>query len=261
MDELDKKILLYLFRDGRISIRSLASLLNLTPPTVLYRIKNLEKEEILEGFQLLVNPNFYGKYYSFISFKNLMDMDDKWVFLKFKCVEWLNVYGIVGESTAEIEDRISFMRKTLGEPVMQYTPPQQPLPPKELDIKIVKALQEDPRASTADISKELGIDSKIVIKRLKIMKNRGYISVIPKINIPKSGMSVFSMFSKRIPEIRDILSHCRVLEIVDKYNVGIEVCLTENIENVRNYVRAVREKDKEADVMIIYDIITKGIVE
>jgi hypothetical protein len=69
------------------------------------------------------------------------------------------------------------------------------------------------------------------------------------------------MFSKRVPEIRDILSPCRVLEIADKNNVGIEVCLTENIENVRNYVRAVREKDKEADVMIIYDINTKGIVE
>ncbi|BDC17168.1 winged helix-turn-helix transcriptional regulator [Acidianus sp. HS-5] len=261
MDEIDKKILLYLYRDGRTSIHNLASLLNLTPPTVLYRLKNLEKEEILEGFQLLINPNFYGKYYSFIAFKNLIDMDDKWIFLKFKCVEWLNVYGIAGESNLQIEDRISFMRKNLGEPEMQYTPVQQPLQPKELDMKIVRALQEDPRASTSEISEKIGLDSKIIIKRLKIMKNKGYISVIPRVNIPKSGISVFSMFSKRIPLIRDTLSSCRVLEIVDKNNVGIEVCLTENIENVRNYVRAVREKDAEADVMIIYDINTKGLIE
>ncbi|MEM4885031.1 MAG: winged helix-turn-helix domain-containing protein, partial [Saccharolobus sp.] len=39
MDIIDKRILFYLLKDGRISQRRIASLLNLTPASLNYRFK------------------------------------------------------------------------------------------------------------------------------------------------------------------------------------------------------------------------------
>lgn len=252
MDEIDKKILFYLFKDARASYRSIAETLNLTPPSVIYRLKKLEEEEIFKGFYLLINPNFYGKYYSFVAFKNIRDFDDKFVFLKFKCVEWLNVYGIYGNSIVDLEDKISSMSKQLGDSVMKYTPSQNPVQPKELDQKIIAVLKENPRYTSSEISKILGIESKIVQKRLEILRKRGYFVVIPKIDIPKSNIFLFSIFSERVPDIRHILDYCRVLEITDE-RAGIQVCFADGLNTVRNYVNSVRKIDPKADVMIIYD--------
>ncbi|AWR97878.1 winged helix-turn-helix transcriptional regulator [Acidianus sulfidivorans JP7] len=252
MDDIDKKILFYLFKDGRISFRNIASLLNLTPPSVIYRIKKLEEDEILKGYALFVNPNFYNKYYSFVAFKNIKDLDKNYVFLKFKCVEWLNVYGIFGNSISEIEDKISDMREYLGEYTMKYIPNQNLVQPKEIDQKIISILKENPRYTSGDISKILGIESKHVSKRLEILKKRGYFTVLPIIDIPKSNVSLFSIFSKRVDKIKNILEQCKIMEIVDG-NSGIQVCFSENINTVRKYVMSVRDVDPEADVMIIYD--------
>jgi transcriptional regulator, AsnC family len=70
MDELDRKMLMLLFRDGRISQRRLAEELNVTPPTLNYRFRKLEEEGVLKGFTLFVNPNFLSSYYGFVAFTN-----------------------------------------------------------------------------------------------------------------------------------------------------------------------------------------------
>jgi DNA-binding Lrp family transcriptional regulator len=61
MDELEKKILIYLFRDPSLSQRNIAKELGLTPPSLTYRIKKLQDEGVFQGYTVLVNPNFYGK--------------------------------------------------------------------------------------------------------------------------------------------------------------------------------------------------------
>ncbi|ARM77188.1 winged helix-turn-helix transcriptional regulator [Acidianus manzaensis] len=252
MDDIDKEILFYLFKDGRISFRSIAELLNLTPPSVIYRLKKLEEEEILKGYAIFVNPNFYGKYYSFVAFKNIRDFEENYIFLKFKCVEWLNVYGITGNSIDEINIKINNMEETLGLPTMKYTPNQNPIQPKELDEKIIGVLKENPRYTSAEISKILGIESKIISKRLDIMKKRGYFTVLPVVDIPKSNSVLFSIFSNKVNSIKNILDSCRIMEIIDG-NTGIQVCFGKSIDVVRKYINSVRNLDSEADVMIIYD--------
>lgn len=252
MDEIDKKIIYYLFKNGRMSYRSIAEILNLTPPSVIYRLKKLEEEEIFKGFYLFVNPNFYGRYYSFVAFKNIRDFEEDYIFLKFKCVEWLNVYGISGQSIQEIEDRVINMSKILGELTMKYFPNQTPTQPKEIDQKIIGILKENPRYTSSEISKLLGIESKIIAKRLEILRKRGYFAVIPKIDIPKSNIILFSIFSSRVQDIKPILDDCRIMEITDN-QAGIQVCFADNINTVRKYVFSVRRVDPAADVMIIYD--------
>ncbi|NON63065.1 winged helix-turn-helix transcriptional regulator [Acidianus sp. RZ1] len=252
MDEVDRKMLFYLFRDGRMSQRRIASLLGLTPPTVLYRLKKIMDEDILQGFALFINPNFYNNYFSFVAFKNYYDMSKDWIFLKFKCIEWLNVYGIRGRTVNEIEDRISLMTKTLGEPAMVYKPNQQPIAPKLIDIKIINQLIKDPRKNSGDVARDTGINSKVVIKRLRLLKKRGYFVTFPRVNIPKSGIVMFSIFSKKVKEVGKILENCKVIEISDN-EAGINICLVGSMDEAKDYVKISRNIDKDADVMIIYD--------
>jgi Lrp/AsnC family leucine-responsive transcriptional regulator len=56
MDATDIKILEILQKDGRISMKSLGVLVNLTSPAVSERVKRLEENGIIEGYTAVVNP-------------------------------------------------------------------------------------------------------------------------------------------------------------------------------------------------------------
>ncbi|BFH72112.1 winged helix-turn-helix transcriptional regulator [Sulfurisphaera javensis] len=256
MDLIDKRILFYFLKDGRISQRRIASNLNLTPASLNYRFKKLIDDSILKGFKLYVNPNFFSKQQIFIAFKNYNDIDSDWISFKLKCVEWLNVYGIQVKDTTELKDRIDYMTKQLGEPVLTYYPVQSLLKPSNLDQKIVEILKQDPRAPPSEISKKLGINSKTIEKHIKYLKHRGLILVVPVIDLGKTDIVIFSIFSKNIEDISVVLQDCKIWQFTDGY-AGITVCYADNMERARKFIQAAREVDKNADVMIIYDYIFK----
>ena len=253
MDELEKKILIYLFRDPFLSQRNIAKELGLTPPSLTYRIKKLQDEGVFQGYTVLVNPNFYGKYYGFVAFKNYYDYIGEGIFFKFKCLEWLNVYGVEGSSIPEIEDKIEGMKKILGDYSLKYFPKQEIIESKPYDLQIVKYLVRNPRAQPAEIAQETGLTQKLVEKRTKILLEKGIVKLIPIIDLKKTDVVMFSIFTRRVAETRKILDSCKILEINDG-QAGIIGCITDRIENVRKYVEAVRNvADREADVMVIYD--------
>ncbi|AGJ63777.1 winged helix-turn-helix transcriptional regulator [Saccharolobus islandicus] len=252
MDIIDKKILFYLLKDGRISQRRIASLLNLTPASLNYRFKKLMDSEILKGFKLYVNPNFFGKYQIFIAFKNYTDIDADWISFKLKCLEWLNVYGIYASDNIELKDKIGYMTKELGEPVLSYFPLQSLFRASNLDQKIVEILKVDPRLSSSEISKKMNISSRIIEKHIRYLRHRGLILVAPQIDLGKTDIIIFSIFSKNIDEITVVLQECKLWQFTDGY-AGITVCYADNMERARKYIDLARQIDSTADVMIIYD--------
>ncbi|QXJ31042.1 winged helix-turn-helix transcriptional regulator [Saccharolobus shibatae] len=251
MEIVDKRILFYLLKDGRISQRRIASLLNLTPATLNYRFKRLTDSETLKGFKLYINPNFLGKYQLFIVFKNYNDINAEWISFKLKCLEWYNVYGIYASDNIELKDKINYITKELGDPVLTYFPVQSLFKPSNLDKKIVDILRADPRVPSSDIAKKLGIKAKVIEKHIKYMRHRGLILIVPDIDLSKTDIVLFSMFSKNIDEISVILQECKLWQFTDGY-AGITVCYADNIEMARKYIAAARNIDKSADVMIIY---------
>ncbi|MBB5254807.1 winged helix-turn-helix transcriptional regulator [Sulfurisphaera ohwakuensis] len=256
MDLIDKRILFYFLRDGRISQRQIASLLGLTPASLNYRFKKLMDDGILKGFKLYINPNFYGKIQIYIAFKNYNDLDGEFISFKLKCLEWLNVYGVQAKDNIELKDRLSYMAKQLGDPVLSYFPLQSLFKPSNLDIKIVEELKKDPRIQPVDIAEKLGVNSKIVEKHIRYLRHRGLILVVPEIELGKTDIVIFSMFSNKIEDISIVLQDCKIWQFTDGY-AGITVCYADNMERARKYISAAREVDKDADVMIIYDYIFK----
>ena len=60
VDELDKKIITELTRDGRISFRELARRIRVSIGTILSRTKRLEDEGIINGYSAILNHERLG---------------------------------------------------------------------------------------------------------------------------------------------------------------------------------------------------------
>lgn len=60
MDEVDRKIVRALQRDGRISNKELADKVGLSPSPCLRRLKALEDRGIIRGYHAEIDPELYG---------------------------------------------------------------------------------------------------------------------------------------------------------------------------------------------------------
>jgi DNA-binding Lrp family transcriptional regulator len=67
LDEIDKKMLKLLSKDGRISIKEMSNLLGLTPPAVKKRYDGLFKKGFIENTTVIVNLKKIGYNLSFYS--------------------------------------------------------------------------------------------------------------------------------------------------------------------------------------------------
>jgi len=61
LDTIDRKILTFLQRDGRMSNADLAEAVNLSPSACLRRVKRLEDDDYIQGYAMLVNQTAVGK--------------------------------------------------------------------------------------------------------------------------------------------------------------------------------------------------------
>ena len=60
LDDLDLKILNELQNDGKISNVDLASIVNISPPSCLRRVKSLEEKGFIRGYNAILNPELLG---------------------------------------------------------------------------------------------------------------------------------------------------------------------------------------------------------
>lgn len=61
LDDLDKRILEILQKEGRLSNKELAKRINLTTTPTLERVRRLEREGVIEGYSAQLNPNALDK--------------------------------------------------------------------------------------------------------------------------------------------------------------------------------------------------------
>ena len=251
MDAVDKKIILALFKDGRVSQRKIAEEVGLSATSLNYRFNKLLEEKIIKSFSLYVNPNFYGKYVGRASFKNVKDLEANFINVKVKCLEETNFYEFEGSSMGDLQDKLSYMSKTLGEPAMVYIPDQSPQKPSGVDIEIVRTLIKNPRMDVGEISKAINIPSKTILRRLNALINKNYIRIIPIIDLGKSDITTFAIYSHAISKL-EFLQRCEFLRFVD-HDRGVIVCATNDLKEAESYVKEVRQIDPSSQVMIAID--------
>ncbi len=205
MDELDVKILRALITESAVapstiqvneSLRSIAARIKADDKTVNYRYKRLQESGALSGWQLIVNPAFFGC--------QLMDMtvDVQPESAKSDMIRKLKlVHEIVGmfdyygralklilmfnstESRPRIIELIS--RITNPERVVQFrwVLPQCRIDRLlETDVAIFRALSNDARKSFVQVSKELGLSTRTVRNRVINLRQTNTVFVVPTLN-------------------------------------------------------------------------------
>lgn len=71
MDEIDLLILNELLKDARKSLSEISNKINLSLPAVSERVKKLERNNIIERYTAVLNPEKFGKMLSCFCFLNL----------------------------------------------------------------------------------------------------------------------------------------------------------------------------------------------
>ena len=107
IEEVDKKILGILCEDARIKVIDIAKKLKLSSKTVSYRIKKLEKSNIIEGYRPIINHNKLGyTYYKLwikIQFDNIIEIKTLYEFIKENPIVLYIVEGIGFPEELDIE--------------------------------------------------------------------------------------------------------------------------------------------------------------
>lgn len=102
LDVIDKKILQHLQNDGRMTNADLAEAIHLSPSSCLRRVRRLEKEGVIAGYAMLIDPATIGKTSSIFVEISLNSQSEE-VLNKFetavaKCPDVMECYLMAGES-------------------------------------------------------------------------------------------------------------------------------------------------------------------
>lgn len=258
MDEVDKTIVMTLFKDGRISKRKIAEEVGMTGTALYYRFDKLLERKIIKSFSLYVSPNFYNKYLGVAVFMSEKDIDADFINIKVKCLNEAKFYELEGFSVEDLKDKISYMSKILGKPKIAFIPSQNPQKPSGIDIEIVKQLIKNPVIRIGEISKAVGISVKSVKHRMNALTNKNYIKLIPVVELDKANIAVFVVYSQIISEL-EFLKTCEFLRFTD-YNRGVGFCVTSDLKEVEGYMKEIKRLDPSSQIMIItdYEIMNKN---
>ena len=252
LDAVDKKIMLSFLKDGRVPVRQISKEVGLSTTAVYYRFSKLLQGKVIKSFSLYINPNFYCKYFGVVGFKTAKDIDADFLNVKIKSLDGRVFYEFEGSSTEELTEKLSYMSNILGEPEMIYIPEQVPLKPSGVDIEITKVLMKNPRMKLAQISSILGIPPKSVKHRIRTLVSKKYVRVVPIIDLGKSDIVVFSVYSSEVSKLLKLLQKCEFLSFVDR-DRGVILCAVYDLKEAEMYIREVKQIDPSSSVMIVTD--------
>ena len=113
-DEIDVRIMIILSKNARISLIELSRQVKISPELASYRIKQLEKKEIIQGFRAMIDVSKLGYefYKTEIRLRNYSTINQIFQF----CHEHPNIYQIdktIGGETLEIEFHVKSLQKML----------------------------------------------------------------------------------------------------------------------------------------------------
>jgi DNA-binding Lrp family transcriptional regulator len=253
MDQVDKKILFNLLKDGRVSQRQIAQNVGISAQALGYRINKLIADGVIKGYSLIVSPILDGKVEGFAAFKSDKEYTGE-VSSVTKCLEEITLYGFRGEKVEDVEKKIAEAGKELGEPVMKYIPPtgQIGMNLNSNDREIIKLLRQDPRMSVTDIAAKLDLPYMTVKRRMNLLLKNRLIGVVSQIDLSGGDVVIYSIFSHQVNALSQLLEPQTIFMIRDA-TAGVLFCYSENLRAAKESISRVRTVDRDADVMVLYD--------
>ncbi len=290
LDLLDRKIMYELDLNARIPASKLAKKLRKSKETVNFRINRLLKEGYLRGFYTVFNTSKIGKYYTkyYLKFQNLTPEKEREIFDYLNTQDHVaylaNTEGyyncmllIMVSSSAEMCGFYDAFMKKYGEFVQQkdlvtflsthrlnnrfiyegserkdwsYPMELGKYELDEIDKKILKVITNQARMSLIEISKEIGVDAKVVKYHLqKLEKDKIILAYVTSIGFDKLNLNFFQInISLKDPTLRKKVLHffestgkgLFAIELLGKYDILVELHL-ENHEGLKKIMDSFRE--------------------
>jgi DNA-binding Lrp family transcriptional regulator len=274
LDELDRDILISLLRDGRSSLRRIGRDTDRAPAHISYRFSRLYREGILRGFTIYINPEIYGLKRALIGFEGLREPPGDYRF-NFKCLEHLDVYEIIAEDLEALRSKINRLLDKTGGSLFVYLPQQyERIRLSRTSLEILEALKKNPRESIIELARKLGINQRTIKRHLIYMKRKGVFTVIPVIDLNRSGIVLTVYFSKnKAWDLARQLVDCMIWDAITlpitrslmKYSQkspadgdGIIICASKSLEEAKKYTLVAKAIDRDCWPMIIYEYLIKG---
>ncbi len=213
IDKKNMQILGILDWDARIPISGIAKQTRLNKDVVRYRINNLEKNHVLEGYYTIINTSKIGyltfrMYFDFINLNKQIEariidyLDSKFNAGQIFSIDGKYQLGIIcwEKSVYELHKKLVNFKKTFGnfinkeKMVIFVSLDQYPrkflndtqgkiislkeedkIKIKDEDMKILKEISKNARISSVDLSVKLKIPQTTIINRIKQLKKEGII--------------------------------------------------------------------------------------
>jgi DNA-binding Lrp family transcriptional regulator len=242
MDQLDVKILRALLSERAVapsnaqvssSLRSIASRLKTDDATVRYRYKRLEESGFLSGWQLLVNPAFFGYKMLDVTVDVQPESGKEDMIRKLKLIQEIAaIYDFYGRAmkiavmyggedsrfrTVELISRIT-NTETMTQ-IKWALPRSRTERLSETDAAIIRALSRDARRSSVQVAKELGLSPRTVGNRVVRLREENTVFAVPVLNtmsIPGL-IPVFLSFTYSNNETKDEVDRAMVSHFTDSY--------------------------------------------
>jgi DNA-binding Lrp family transcriptional regulator len=288
MDELDVKIFRALMSEGAVapsdtqvhsSLRSIATRIGADDATINYRYRKLQESGAFSGWQLIVNPTFLGCRVMDVSVDVQPETAKPDMIRKLKLVQeitGMNVfYGrglklILSLNSEESRSRVIELisRITDSEKMIQtrwMLPQCRTERLTETDVAIIRTLSNDARKSFLQVSKELGLSTRIVRNRVRRLRMENTIFALPSLNmggipglIPVFLSYSYSSSQAKGAVDRAMLSHFEAsyltAQFADPANGWVEVSAS-TMDDVQSYVDWAKSQPGVASARV--DIVTK----
>jgi DNA-binding Lrp family transcriptional regulator len=253
MDTVDKKILFSLLKDGRTPQRQIAKEIGISAQTLNYRMTKMIEDGIIVGFIVHINSKILGKVEAFAAYVSDKEIDTGY-FTRLKCLEKITLYGFDGDTVDEVEKKIEDASLKLGQPVMKYRPEINSYSEnsKNIDFQIIDQLKKTPRAKISEIAKALDMPVIRIKRRYNFLRKSHLVAVMAKIDLSKTDVVIFSIFTTDQEKIEHILEDVTIFKITDN-STGVFICFAENMVSARALINSSREAEKKSEVMVIYD--------
>ena len=249
MDDIDKKILIQILREGKINQRRIALNLGLSPQLVNYKIRKLKKENIFKGLHLYVHPNYFNFVNGYVAIDG--ELSSNKVIARFGCIDGTNLYEVVEEDIPKLEKFIVEVSKK-NNLLAYFIPDQRAIDiHSEITNKIIRLLSRDPNTSSLRISKLLQLPRKAVVRHIRSLVSRGIIKFIPLIDISKSNITLFMVISRKLNLLKTIVKP-RIIWDFSRGDSGMIILLSDDLQDARDVIGRIKEVDEDAMIIIKY---------
>ena len=252
LDSKDFRLLVALHENARLSYRALGQRVALSAPAVRERLKRLEKQGILQGYWMYIDPNaldrqdlmiFYRGDWMRVDAERALEVEDV-AFVAWKLEGGLSIQVWPHDLEKPVREMTSVLgAKPAGQTLTKRSPVDLRL--SLVDLRIMDALVDDPLIPFDGLVKKTGLSPKTVRKHLQQLIREETIYIMPRLgSFAEPGDLVYHLTvagSTGRNQLHRVLGEAYVVSETSEPPIKYLLCRADDLADVTVRTQAVRK--------------------